>query len=1560
MAVDTSVSPYFDDFDESKNFVKVLYRPGAAVQARELTQSQTIAQNQIKTVGNFLFKDGAKVKGPKPSVNLNSRTVKLKPTDAQGRPLNLDNLLNTFVTARVSRGFAGIFSTTSSGLLGPFDVLGFVEFVYPADDPNIGDPPSIVISLRKFDSINNGMFDQDTELNFYTDYTDALLKASPNYTAVTVSDVTKNASTSLSAFSTSAILDSPTTSIKVGDLLVHPRLRKKIYVTAVTSTTQLELSGPPDITFGSENVSYVNKATNPTSILVQDDATFYKSGFFVKSNTQRIVPDKNTAYPTKLIAFLSDQQIITSNDDSSLLDPALESSNYLAPGADRLKLDLNLISLDVVDGQAIEDSKNLIPLIFFNRGRIEYIAEISNDSDLDRKLAERTYDESGSYVVTPFQISPEHTLETDSNLSFLISPGKAYVGGMMVRTVDSTRITIPKPTAVETKTNLNVNTTYGNYFRIDKLSGSLTNPFDLEAASMFLELHNVENPTSSDTLVGTIAFKNLEYDTYISGDSPEYKIFYHNYSPTREAPVTWDAWSAKYNIPAEEGRLIARELYETNALLGNFGPASTPFYGTFREPDTAGVAYWHGEWVENGKDINKIKQAFAFAPQPGDIDYDRVRTNTTLPNGDPKIFLESENNSVFYDGILQIAKIKSIVGVSNYLTSQGTAATYANPFFKATISPRGISPTGDTIRFDRDKTSDSLIYFTNKNYVKQVDKIATIYNKVITNAVFTGGIFSTTLSVPETFALGDGNIPGSTARVNFTVLIKSGATVYTKLGAFNFERGTTTISGDSATLTIDVADATFNGLADISITVENDNAVPRVKTLVKNQAKLLNIQAADTKYSLLTSDISSFGGIHKISDVALYLGTWSPSTSYDYDKLVSYNGSVYRAILPSLNVSPQYANTWVTVRKEDSSEYILDNGQRDSFYDHGTVTYIGSETPPGQVVVTFEHYTHSGSGPIVAQSYPADTYGRIPVYRSVTNASEYKLRDCLDFRPRRIDNSNYQDFAPAFIPNSTALTEIDITYYIGRKDKIYVTNTLQNFTSPYNKFYLELGKENTNPTEPGDTSDLTKLSIATIEIPPYAVNSFDVRIVYEDNKRFTMRDIGKIENLTIELNKAVKLQSIEIAVLKSTTTDEKGDTLLKSGILVEDFKDFNIADLTSGYFSAAIDTEEGECFPSFGVWNIDMGIIEDTDIFMFNDIITKKYTEELYVSNLEANNEIFVNPGGINDGKGRAEISKKNSLRVNLLLSGGLLLAGAIAYKTATAIAARATFGAAVTGVGTDYALIAAYQGESTLAIAWGATKELAYPVLDAFKSIDGIMSVVSWPYKTAKIGLEWIYNRLTGLGVSSVVPGAYGSTSLGAAFFGDAAYASASEGASLVARALSNIFKQPFGATIGEVSTGLSFITSAAVTYTWGGLSVAANSVAAATSGIPIVSAATAAVAEGIAGAYSWVLSSGPLVQIVAVAAVVAGVVAIGKAIWRGLKKLFSDIRMKENIVFKKKMPNGLNLYEFDYKKEFKQIAGHGRYEGYIAQEVEKKYPKAVQIESNGYRSINYSLIGT
>ena len=56
-----NTSPYYDDFSDDKNYHRILFRPGLAVQARELTQLQTILQDQISKFGQHVFKEGSRV-----------------------------------------------------------------------------------------------------------------------------------------------------------------------------------------------------------------------------------------------------------------------------------------------------------------------------------------------------------------------------------------------------------------------------------------------------------------------------------------------------------------------------------------------------------------------------------------------------------------------------------------------------------------------------------------------------------------------------------------------------------------------------------------------------------------------------------------------------------------------------------------------------------------------------------------------------------------------------------------------------------------------------------------------------------------------------------------------------------------------------------------------------------------------------------------------------------------------------------------------------------------------------------------------------------------------------------------------------------------------------------------------------------------------------------------------------------------------------------------------------------------------------------------------------------
>ena len=75
---DLNISPYYDDYSEDKNFQKVLYRAGRPLQARELTQSQSILQNQIERFGDHFFKEGSIVSGAQCDIDMDLYYVKVK------------------------------------------------------------------------------------------------------------------------------------------------------------------------------------------------------------------------------------------------------------------------------------------------------------------------------------------------------------------------------------------------------------------------------------------------------------------------------------------------------------------------------------------------------------------------------------------------------------------------------------------------------------------------------------------------------------------------------------------------------------------------------------------------------------------------------------------------------------------------------------------------------------------------------------------------------------------------------------------------------------------------------------------------------------------------------------------------------------------------------------------------------------------------------------------------------------------------------------------------------------------------------------------------------------------------------------------------------------------------------------------------------------------------------------------------------------------------------------------------------------------------------------------
>jgi hypothetical protein len=71
-----------------------------------------------------------------------------------------------------------------------------------------------------------------------------------------------------------------------------------------------------------------------------------------------------------------------------------------------------------------------------------------------------------------------------------------------------------------------------------------------------------------------------------------------------------------------------------------------------------------------------------------------------------------------------------------------------------------------------------------------------------------------------------------------------------------------------------------------------------------------------------------------------------------------------------------------------------------------------------------------------------------------------------------------------------------------------------------------------------------------------------------------------------------------------------------------------------------------------------------------------------------------------------------------------------------------------------------------------------------------------------------------------------------------------------------------------------------------------------------------------------------------------------------------FSDIRTKENIVNIGNGKHNLPVYMFDYKPKWKDQAGHGKFIGYMAHEVEEVAPQAVITRADGIKQVRYDLV--
>lgn len=352
-----------------------------------------------------------------------------------------------------------------------------------------------------------------------------------------------------------------------------------------------------------------------------------------------------------------------------------------------------------------------------------------------------------------------------------------------------------------------------------------------------------------------------------------------------------------------------------------------------------------------------------------------------------------------------------------------------------------------------------------------------------------------------------------------------------------------------------------------------------------------------------------------VSGVAIGTKSRISLNQYDCYKLVS-------VIAKDTDISP--------VEDLDVTAYFtFNNGQKDTYYGHGWVKVqqgITFDAAYDELEITFKYFAHSSStGFFSVDSYPwSETpdedegtiaYADIPSYNS-DDGTIYNLKDCLDFRPRLEVGGTTMRGAGTVIPNTTIVA--DYSYFLSRIDKLVLTKE--------RNFKLIQGVPAETPTMPEDSPDAMTLYV--LNIPAYTNVPSDITYSYVDNRRYTMRDIGKIEKRVERLEYYTSLSMLEKQAKDEELLDPLGVERFKNGILVDSFAGHSVGDVTNNAYRCAIDKKERILRPRHSSYSFEFVPTNRTNTRRDGDLITLPYTQEVLegASNIQATGTINLNP----------------------------------------------------------------------------------------------------------------------------------------------------------------------------------------------------------------------------------------------------------------------------------------------------------------------------------------------
>jgi len=1042
-----NTDPYWDDYDEEKKFLRMLFKPGRAVQGRELTQLQTIVQDQIKRFGDHVFKNGSRVLGGE-LTNQDVTFLRVYTTEqVNSTDLDVQSLIGTDIVSNTALG----------------------------NDTR---------RAKVLHGITGGTSDNDNYYVLMVQYVDGGGDFGSEFAPGDVVRGTTGTNTYI---------------IKLG-------------VTSGVAAT---------------DAATVNGITGTAKLTTVQNGIFFVDGSFVKNDTQSVSPFSLTGAssnvrdfgsPTSRIGFDIEKTIVEHTEDFTLRDPASGSFNYNAPGADRYKVDLKLDYKNFVNDSSYGASgfgdPDFIDLVRFVDGNLKATTNFNQYSEIEKNLARRTYDESGSYTTKPFEIDIRESLSglggpfssTEGGGETLaavgLQPGKAYVFGYEYETQGTQYVLVDKARTTQTQTSKPVNDAlYGQFIKVSpKANMSLTGGFgELLATNYPLIQLKDGGGVTGDARVRQIIPNNDFGTSGMTAIAQTYNMYLFD--------INLNGITAFGNVTTVGETSLGAGSLTAGFVIGTGGTAGT-------SGGTGGTILF----------------------QPG--------FNTSL-------FPLPVGNSVNSVSDLTYRIYKGFT----FSTSDATAVTTVSSGSDAMTFVGTTDPTDNDSYFPTDKRS----FYT---------------------------------------LICDDGGEDSKGR--------SGERVLTDTIQFKPASDKKSIEiGHASTATKQLAPGNYSLIATVDV------ASP---FLFRKKTKT----TGTTSYSVDNGASVSLSGT-----TGSYFVPLDHHDVIDVTSVVDNNNTVSNAVgLPASDVK---------------DAFLLDNGQRDNYYDFGRLYLkpdLGVDAITGDINLTinYDRFSHaSGEGPFVVDSYTHSTSGftfdNIPIYISPKTGKSFSLRNCIDFRGTKQSDGTIKPDGLSI--KSSSDFRADYTHHLSRIDKIVLTKE--------RKFDVIKGIPALNPITPPDRADAMTLYVITV--PAYTYNVDDISTKYIENRRYTMRDIGAIEKRVETLEYYTSLSLLEQQTENRSFIDNDGNDTFKNGILVDAFRGHSVGDVLNSDYDCSIDFENGHLRPPFIAKNVKLDNHSNSGITISPDgIVTLNYeTNPQFVWQPFASDFVKVNPFNVPNFMGHIE-----------------------------------------------------------------------------------------------------------------------------------------------------------------------------------------------------------------------------------------------------------------------------------------------------------------------------------